>query len=213
MTVAEDFAKETALHEMTIELDQGVHRSIKFSSTGEHPYINWFRIVTWPGCLAISGDCGTYVFERLPDMFEFFRGHIPDPHYYWKQKVIAIDRTDGLMVFDPARLEERVKEDFASWMEDTTLSKEQQDEVWEAIQDDVLGAEDTRDAHERMNRFEFEIDGHEFRFTDSWEYNLEKPSQRFEWNCLAIEWAIKKYDEHKANAVKVPSTSKPSENP
>lgn len=197
MITEESFAKEVAFHAMTVEQDNGVFRSLKFASTGPHPCFNWFRIVTWPGCLCISGDCGTFVFERTHDMFKFFRGNKPDPGYYWKQKVIAVDRSSGLTCFDPDSFKSTVKEIFEEWMESAPLAQEQRDQLWTEIEDDVLGAEDSREAHERLRDFEFEIDGHTFEFTDSWEYDFEKPSERFVWNCLAIEWAIKKYDDAK----------------
>ncbi len=59
-----------AHHKMTIELDTGLHRSIRFAKPGTNLYA--FRLTTWPGHLCISGDLETFVFARLPDMFEFF---------------------------------------------------------------------------------------------------------------------------------------------
>ncbi len=47
-------------HQMTIELDQGVHRSILFKRPRSSSY--HFRLVTWPGHLAISGDCESFTF-------------------------------------------------------------------------------------------------------------------------------------------------------
>lgn len=82
-------------HVMTIELDQGVHRSILFKQPRSSAY--HFRLITWPGHLAISGDCEDFIFARLRDMFEFFR--YAGPAYerddrinegYWAEKLTAI---------------------------------------------------------------------------------------------------------------------------
>lgn len=89
--------KAFAGHVMTIEHDEGVFRSIRFGRPGSSAY--HFRLVTWPGHLAISGDIADYIFARTHDMFEFFgKGDGPDdwaqmpleinPHY-WAQKCTA----------------------------------------------------------------------------------------------------------------------------
>ncbi|WP_026300935.1 hypothetical protein, partial [Thioalkalivibrio sp. ALE23] len=69
--LVKDVIKRLAAHQITIEKDEGEYRSIRFSAP--NTVINSFTLTTWPGYIAISGDLGTYVFCRLPDMFEFFR--------------------------------------------------------------------------------------------------------------------------------------------
>ncbi len=81
-------------HKMTIEHDDGVFRSLVFARPGTSIYK--FRICTWPGHLAITGDLNSYVFSRLYDMFEFF-SHDNDPASmrleinadYWAEKLDA----------------------------------------------------------------------------------------------------------------------------
>jgi hypothetical protein len=88
----ERFEKHTAYHWMDIVRDDGENRHIRFQQRGTGVY--HFDIITWPGKLCITGDCGTFVFRRLPDMFEFFRstqrGRINAQ--YWAEKVIAEGR-------------------------------------------------------------------------------------------------------------------------
>lgn len=93
--VSARFAKDTAHHEMTVLHDEGLYRHLRFRQpndtdgkkwTGAY----WFDLITWPGCLAINGDMGSFLFSRTDDMFTFFRGRKPDPGY-WAQKVRAGD--------------------------------------------------------------------------------------------------------------------------
>jgi hypothetical protein len=100
--VAERFKRDTASHEMTVLHDDGLYRHLRFmrvitDETGRHPSSSyWFELVTWPGKLAVSGDCGSFLFARREDMFEFFRS---DSRYginpgYWSEKVLA-GKTSG----------------------------------------------------------------------------------------------------------------------
>jgi hypothetical protein len=92
--IAERFAADTAQHEMTVLRDDGLYRHLQFVRVAPSPKTGkperssfyWFELVTWPGHLAITGDCGTYVFARIEDMFGFFRGHRVNPGY-WAEKV------------------------------------------------------------------------------------------------------------------------------
>ena len=90
------FLRDVRDHKMIIELDQGVHRSIRFGRPGSSAY--HFRLNTWPGHLAISGDMGSYVFSRTADMFEFFRDSAMTGRInpgYWHEKADAVDRNGG----------------------------------------------------------------------------------------------------------------------
>lgn len=90
---AEAFARDTADHELTVLHDDGLYRHLRFirmveqeDGTRKPTSFYWFDIITWPGCLTINGDMETFTFSRVPDMFEFFRGH--EPNYgYWAEKV------------------------------------------------------------------------------------------------------------------------------
>lgn len=80
---AKRFQTDTATHEMTVLHDDGLYRHLRFRNP-EHGFY-WFDLITWPGSLAIRGDVDGYMFTRISDMFEFFRGKEINPHY-WSEK-------------------------------------------------------------------------------------------------------------------------------
>jgi hypothetical protein len=97
--VAERFPRDVAGHQMIPSRDDGLYRHLRFRRVA--PWVKdgvtqppsrsssyWFDLVTWPGHLTITGDCGTYTFARTDDMFEFFRGQQINPGY-WAEKVKA----------------------------------------------------------------------------------------------------------------------------
>ena len=65
------FLDDVKNHQISIIKDDGLHRFIRFKRPDSTSY--WFDLITWPGFLCISGDCGTYVFSRTEDMFDFFK--------------------------------------------------------------------------------------------------------------------------------------------
>ena len=67
----EQFLRDVAEHTMTVIREDGVSRHIRFAKPGTS--CMHFDLITWPGYLCYTGDMGTYVFQRLTDMFEFFR--------------------------------------------------------------------------------------------------------------------------------------------
>lgn len=86
--VAQRFQKDIAEHTLTVLHDDGLYRHLRFRNPKSSFY--WFDIVTWPGSLAVRGDCGGFVFSRVDDMFEFFRRngneHGINPGY-WAEKM------------------------------------------------------------------------------------------------------------------------------
>jgi hypothetical protein len=92
--MAERFAAETKNHHMFVVHDDGLYRHLQFRNArycndGEwrvNTGFYWFDLITWPGTLVINGDCGTFTFSRVTDMFEFFRDHRVNPQY-WAEKV------------------------------------------------------------------------------------------------------------------------------
>jgi hypothetical protein len=172
----ESFAKDVARHEMTVILDKAEHRHLRFSkpdSSDMH-----FYITTWPGYLSFSGDMGCYVFARLRDMFEFFRGDRINLGY-WAEKIQAADRS-GVKEYEPDKLAAYVEEYTKDWPE----------EVREEARAAVLH-DDEHDARKAL--YAFESDGHEFH--DSWEVDFTEYTGRFVWCCRAIVWAIQQYDD------------------
>ena len=197
---AEEFLKDVATHEMTVLLDSGPHRHLRFKRPGT--MCMHFDVVTWPGYLAISGDMGCYVFWRLDDMFEFFRsdrGLYINPGY-WSQKVEARDRS-GVTEFNESTFDARIKERLVEWIRDhrDSTTREDRRDLWDAVEEQVIRADGDAQgmrkqiaAHEFCHYVNEEVD--EFGFRDLWESNFESYTYRYLWACYAIVWGIQQYD-------------------
>lgn len=188
----EDFIKNTRAHQMTVELDQGVHRSVYFGRPGSSPY--HFRLNTWPGHLSISGDMGTYVFSRTEDMFGFFRekhGILSINPQYWHEKMQAQDKNSSAKVFSRDRFLERVK--------DHTDTFEIQLGEANKLRQEIKDHFDHSDVHDETSAYEAITDfrsswGHEI---EDWEGGCLDYGYNFLWVLYAIVWGIKKYDQLK----------------
>lgn len=192
----EAFLKDVATHEMKIALDEGVFRCVRFKRPGTSNY--HFDITTWPGHLAISGDMGCYVFSRLTDMFEFFRGRL-DFHYK-AGKVVAVDKNSPVFEFSRDKFSETLLESFASFCEDREMSSEAREEASVALHDEVLDRleEDDSGLFAWRAARDFEVDGREV-FPDLFEHGFEEMTWRYQWCCRAIAWAVTQYDQAKAS--------------
>lgn len=182
------FLRDVRHHEMTIELDQGVHRSIRFAKPGSSTY--HFRLNTWPGHLAISGDMGSYTFSRVQDMFMFFRdasmsGHI-NPQY-WAEKADAVDRQGGPKRFSHEKLASAVREHADEWQVRLGDAVKIRAEVEELA---VGGFCNEHEAYEAIRDFEAS-DGNGFI---DFESSLKDWDFGYLWLCRAIVWGIKQYD-------------------
>jgi hypothetical protein len=200
----ECFTRDIAEHKMTIIRDNGVDRHIRFSRPDSG--IFRFDLVTWPGHLCYTGDMGTYVFSRVRDMFQFFRGDRDRPYQisfsYWAEKVLGADR-DGVKEFRPENFERAVKGDLRYWIQNNrhSTSPEERRELWDAVIDEVIGAEDDcklRAAHDFTHRVNKKLT---FTFNDFFEHDTDRFTYRFLWCCHALEWAIRTYDEAKRTVV------------
>ena len=104
------FLRDTAEHRVEILHDDGVYRLLRCRKPKTMAY--GFDIVTWPGHLAISGDMGSGLFARLPDMFEFFRqpddGPLRINPDYWHEKLEADCRRAEAHRFSPERFRQVV---------------------------------------------------------------------------------------------------------
>lgn len=197
----ERFLKAVAEHEMTVVSDAGIFRQITFRKPSS--YNNHFHITTWPGYLAISGDAGCYVFARLPDMFDFFRGNEINPSY-WGEKLQAFDRHGGYREFHAASFHDAIRSDFDQWHFDVDGDPEKEAEArkaaWEHLQESDLSEdeapESAEDAIRRAMDYACPVSGN--TFNDFWDHDLQDHTYRFLWCCHAIQWAISKYDAVKA---------------
>lgn len=204
----EQFRQDVSRHVMKVLRDDGVDRHLRFQRPGDSCY--WFDIITWGGRLYIGGDCGTWVFNRLHDMFEFFRsGNGRINPQYWAEKLEATPRK-GAEEFSEDRFREVVNEYRVRWVRDAArdgvLTKEQRRELWEAVQDEVLvavGDYGEHGAFQAANDFTWRAnpgDRRTWYFDDFWDHRFTEHTNQFLWNCYAIVWAIQRYDESKVAA-------------
>lgn len=201
----EYFARDVAEHQMQVLRDDGVYRHLLFKKPGTGIY--HFNVITYPGTLVYTGDMGSFVFQRLEDMFQFFR---TDANYgeginpgYWAEKLVAIDRS-GHTDFDEDKFTRVVMEDLVSWIREhrDQTDKEERRELWEAVVSEVINAGgDTKGTRKQIAAHDFSHmvllthgNTHDFCFQDFWEHNFEDYTVQFYWACYAIAWAVKQYD-------------------
>lgn len=192
----EQFRKDVANHTMKVLLDNGIHRHIRFSDGTFNMY---FEIVTWPGNLVVSGDMGCFVFARLEDMFEFFRSDkLKINLEYWHEKLEAVKRHGGSTCYNSDLFTKRVNEYVQQFIEDEELNSEQAEELKDEVKEQVLYyADDSQEeARKAIHDFEYAIEGSslDFKFYDTWEWDLEDYTYHYIWACYAIVWAIQQYD-------------------
>lgn len=158
--------------------------------------------MTWPDRLVITGDCETFVFTRLADMFEFFRsgGARINPGY-WKEKII--DGRDRAQCFDWGTFRAAALAEFerATKAMNPLHRQQARDELTDALdsEPDEFGAVDV------LRNFSYQEGGpgsrrlFQFDLSDGapdgkiWDYH-------YIWCCRAIVWAIAQYDIEKGGA-------------
>ena len=194
--VTDSFLKNTADHQLTVILDQGVHRHLRFAKpdTGNMA----FSFITWPGSLCYTGDMGTFVFSRLHDMFEFFRCERADrmfeiDHRYWAEKCQAGDKSDGIEHFSMEMFREQVADYSKQYAEGNDLGPTRTAEFLQRVKDELHDNhfESDVEAYQATNDFEF---GKRSPFQDFWEVRCSDYSYRFRWCCRALRWGIAQYD-------------------
>ena len=181
------FLEHVKDHSMSVELDSGLHRCIKFSRGNSSVF--YFRITTWPGHLCISGDMGTYVFARLPDMFEFFRGdELKINPGYWTEKLQSIScfgsKEGSVREFDAEGTLECVKDRLD---EDEDQINKYSDQL-----EELANASDDNEALRIMENIDC--------LSDSWECLSAKLTFHIKWCLFAIRWAVMQYDKPKEMA-------------
>lgn len=210
----ERFEKDIAEHAMTILVDNGVYRHVRFKRPDSS--MMHFDLITWPGHLCYAGDMGTYVFSRLNDMFEFFRR----PEHcrysidmrYWAEKCKAGDKSgrgDGIREWSKEKFADVINEYRVRWIREAhdygSMDKAERRELWEAVQNNVLDlAEDGEHAAcEAAHGFIWQADRDRpgYSFQDFWEYSFDEYTNRFQWCCMALSWAIQVYDKACSTAV------------
>lgn len=189
LDVKNRFVNDVKDFQMEVVQDKDANRFIRFKKPDTN--ICHFDIITWPGHLCISGDMGTFVFRRLHDMFEFFRGDDINPQY-WSEKLTAHDSVSGHKKFSQERFEEQIKE----WFEYIEFDDEDQKaEIWQQIKFEVLNEDNNHEILAIRAAMDFYDKTYGYIFQDFWESNLMEYDYCYLWCLYAIVWAIKKYDE------------------
>lgn len=199
---AERFLTDIPNHLMAVVRDDGVHRHVRFKRPESRDYS--FDLITWPGHLCITGDMGTYVFQRVADIFEFF---LPYPGFaaqhpdrplfinpgYWGEKLLSVGTNAGYREFDEEKFEARVTEHFEGWLESYPREEVEAEEIWTEIKSLVLGAVEDGSPQAYMAVQDFECN--EFTFQDFFDGGgTERYTFRYLWCLYAIAWGISQYD-------------------
>lgn len=202
--IAKRFKRDIADHDLEIVHDDGLYRHLKFRHQGSnYSSYCWFDLITVPGSLIFRGDGESYVFARMPDMFEFFRSsaYQGKPNLgYWAEKLTSDDnrikRYDEQLFCDAVA--EELKQHFGEQPVPDDLLKAVQEEVLEseylATADDALRTVGEFSYYENEDD-RWKHDKHpDFVFDHPWEWPIRDYDWWFVWACHAIVWGIAKYD-------------------
>lgn len=199
----ERFLRDVANHTMEVRMDNGLYKHLTFSNNGSCN--GRFHLVTWPGWLTICGDYGTFVFSRIPDMFEFFRTDRRHDDLrrcinpgYWGQKCEARDRS-GMEEFNRDYFLCRVLEDLKEFLKETRADTTQteRNQLWKVVHETILMEDDPQRAAWEFRHLVNSRVG-EFTFQDLlYESSFTTFTFHYLWCCYAIAWGIQQYDKTK----------------
>ena len=191
---------------MTVVKDDGLYRHLKFS---DGSFNCAFDIITWPQYLTITGDCGTYTFTRVEDMFSFFRFGQRDKGVsdyelrinpgYWGEKLVSICRHGEFKKFDSDEFERRVTEYFHGFFGDKCDATKA--ECWIEIEGSVLSLSDNEhEAYDAVSDFSFDTPKgmNDFHFQDFFDGGgTEEYTLHYIWCLYAIAYGVQEYDKQK----------------
>lgn len=189
---------------MHVLRDDGLYRHLRF----KRPTTSccYFDLITWPGVLCFTGDMGTFVFSRLPDMFEFFRtdrvegGELRINPGYWSEKLLSVDggrNGASAMEFSVEKFTSVLTEYVNDWLADRAVPDEDAEALRQAVKEEVIDlieSEDESYSYRLGDEFRHDVNGAEFHFQDLWDHNFRRFTHRFLWCCYALSWGIQQYD-------------------
>ncbi len=201
--IAVRFARETAEHEMTILHDDGLYRHVRFRNpkTGNM----WFELITTPGTLIFQGDGDGFTFQRVPDMFEFFRGPVDyvNPRYWWEKVTDGRDRAER---YYSNLMKQHLREAVAEAIrEDPELAP-----LKDQVERELIGSYDIENEHAAVaavmdfSFYKNDDDRYDpyanadFQFQDTYDWRVRDYDWWYLWACQAIVWGIRQYDAHAA---------------
>lgn len=169
-------------HAMTIILDQGLYRHLRFRKTSTTEY--WFDIITYPGSLVFTGDMGTMVFSRNDDMLEFFHGDYVNVGY-WLEK----EQTRGSENFkehDADAFKAWAMQDF--WERSRDMPAAAATAWWQSLVDNLLGrnAYWSTEYREAVEQGLTEINDQHPMYEDIWDNSWSRWRHQAELGLCAI---------------------------
>jgi hypothetical protein len=184
-------------HEIKIIYDNDYNRHIRLQNKNGS-YNGKYDIITWENHLCITGDYGSYLFQRRTDMFNFFRQDEDDlgvNSYYWAEKCIAESIFgNGISEFSVEEFRENILKFFKNWLEIDDYSREQINETKEDIRNQLLNIEESEwSCVSALNNFSSDY----LDFSGFWENSCMRKTFHFIWCLYAIVFGIQKYDELK----------------
>lgn len=191
------FLKDVATHKMTVPLDNGLYRHVRFRKA-ETNWNLWFDLVTWPGMLTIAGDMGTWTFARVEDMFKFFRDkELRINPSYWSEKIQTgvYSGREQVQVYDHEEFGRRLIEQLSHYF---SLEGDDLEAATQAVKDEILRYDNEWEAKIAARDFTCELpSGEKFEF-DACELPSGKDyAYHFLWCLYAIVWGIQQYDAQK----------------
>ncbi len=201
------FLGDIQRHQMQILHESGLYRHIRFRQPTTSNL--WFDLVTWPNCLTIHGDMGTWTFSRVEDMFEFFRdSELRINASYWAEKLRhgTFGGRDGAKVWDQDTFKTHLLDQLENNydLEGTKLA-----EVKVAVEEEIFQRHDGDGPHMmRFAAYEFSYEFEEDRWRTgydhqrTWKFHFEGMdlpdgmvyAYHFLWCLYAIVWGIQRWD-------------------
>ncbi len=208
-----EFLQDVASHKMTVVREDGLYRHISFGRPGSSTYR--FDLLTWPGHLCYTGDMGTFVFQRLDDMLQFFRtdrredGSLRINLKYWAEKCEAeCSRGQGIREFDPEAFKREITEQRRSILVGygREMTLDQRTELWDELELVRCAADEgearTMTAVQDWSLTYLTPHRHEVEYTlylNTSDFpSCKRYTHSFLWCCYALAWGIEAYDNAKA---------------
>lgn len=193
----EQFLKDVSNHELTINLDQGLYRDLTIRKSNDSSDMH-YHITTRPGYLIFTGDMGSFVFQRLDDMFRFFRDR--DGYEinlgYWEEKLEATDSRGGEKKFSSDIAKQILQDHLKDYLENIneSSSTNTSETATEAIQNLIeLADSDEHEFYSELQSWDAKSNGG-IDLDCWWEWDFKDYTFHYIWCCYAIVHAIKLYD-------------------
>lgn len=206
------FEADVAEHVLDVKYDNGLYRHLVFCKASPS-FLYRFEVSTWPGYIAIVGDMGSYLFSRVEDMFEFFRGRTRGPFLdlsYLAGKLQAADKNGGISHWIEAersvqKLVEILRDALDEAVPTETIDAVVAEFMEHAESDEI---ETVEDVYRVAMDFEPRTDiGRESPFGALWEQGtlFYEWSYHFQWCVFALAYAVEQYDNRKAQQAAIQS--------